>query len=91
MIMQNIDLFSSQDVAHPHQVALYKNSIYIPDLGADRVYHYVVDAATKAIAFHDYYAVEAGSGPRHMTFDAARSRAYLLNELKQTISVFSVG
>lgn len=80
---------SRQEAPHPHAVALFEDSIYVVDLGGDRVYHYRIDE-TQEIVYDDYYDLEAGSGPRHMVFDAARSRAYLANELKQSIVIYEV-
>ena len=78
-----------QDAPHPHEVVLFKDNIYVMDLGGDRIYHYTI-TDEGMIVYDHYYEVEEGSGPRHMLFDESANRGYLLNELKQTINVYEV-
>jgi 6-phosphogluconolactonase len=79
-----------QDVPHPHQ-ALFDSTgkfVVVPDLGADkiRVFSY-------AGAELPTITVPPGTGPRHGAFFPAKGKAefyYLVGELSNTISVFSV-
>ena len=41
-----------------------------------------------AEGYHAAYSVEAGSGPRHLTFSPSGEYAYLINELSGTVIAF---
>ncbi|MEM1122059.1 MAG: lactonase family protein [Bacteroidota bacterium] len=78
-----------QEAAHPHIIlpAVDKKSVFVADLGMDEVVQYRLEngqleklAATK---------LTAGAGPRHIDFHPSQKRMYVLNELNQTIEVFT--
>jgi len=69
---------------HPHDVELDPTGRYalIPDFGADRVFGYRFDPATRALtAGRTAYATAPGSGPRRLAFHPDGTTAYLLSEL----------
>jgi 6-phosphogluconolactonase len=77
---------------HAHSVAIDPSGRYalVPDLGADRVFVYGFDRATRAISPDDAspprsYAAPAGSGPRHLAFGQSGRYVYVLNELTAEI------
>lgn len=64
--------------------------IFVTDFSADRILRYVVhpeDAIPYASA--EITEVEAGSGPRHLTFHPKGDKAYLINELSGKIVAFN--
>lgn len=66
--------------------------MYVPDLGLDRVVAYAFDQGTGALEERGSRAMtaEPGAGPRHLEFSSDGSRAYVINELASTLSVFSL-
>lgn len=80
-----------QTCPHPHSANIDPTNrcVLVPDLGVDRVVIYRMDAARAALARASAAQVEAGSGPRHLAFHPSGRWAYLLNELGNTVMVFS--
>ncbi|MBB5390452.1 MULTISPECIES: lactonase family protein [unclassified Herbaspirillum] len=77
---------------HNHGNALAPDGrhVLVPDLGADRVFIYDFDRATRALSAGDgarAFAAPAGSGPRHLAFGADGRFVYLLNELTAEVAV----
>ncbi len=60
------------------------------DLGIDQVLSYRLDAATAKLTPNDPPFVKAppGAGPRHLTFHPDGKRVYVINELKNSVTVF---
>ncbi|MDO4569737.1 MAG: beta-propeller fold lactonase family protein [Planctomycetia bacterium] len=83
-----------QDAPHPHGVLFLPgtNLFYVPDLGTDRIMIYRLDAEKSAFAPNDppFVQVAPGSGPRHMSFHPYLKVAYVVNELSNTVCVFSI-
>lgn len=79
-----------QSSPHPHWVGFSPDNrfVFVPDLGADHVVIYAFDAERGELVRHGSGEVPAGAGPRHMKFDPAGQRIYVLNELALTITVF---
>ncbi len=79
-----------QEAAHPHWVGTSPDNrfVFVPDLGADRVFVYELDAEQASLKLHSKIPVPPGSGPRHMKFHTTGKYVYVLNELALTISVF---
>jgi 6-phosphogluconolactonase len=79
-----------QEAAHPHWVGTSPDNrfVFVPDLGADRVFAYELDAEQASLKLHSKIPVPPGSGPRHMKFHTTGKYVYVLNELALTISVF---
>lgn len=61
------------------------------DLGNDCVYTLTVDEANDQLSIVETTHVKAGSGPRHITFDADGCHAYLITELSGDVIVFAYG
>lgn len=83
-----------QASAHAHSVAIDPSGRFalVPDLGADRVFVYGFDRATRALAPDDSarphaFAAAPGSGPRHLAFGADGRFVYLLEELTAQVTV----
>lgn len=81
-----------QAAPHAHAVSLDPSGRYalVPDLGADRVFVYGFDPATRVLApdaapAPRTLAVAPGSGPRRAVFAMQGRYVYVLNELKAEI------
>ncbi len=83
-----------QDGAHAHSAVFSPDgrTLFVQDLGADKIfgYRYTVDGSRGLISPTDtrYTPVKAGSGPRHMVFDANGRYAYVTSELNAAVEVF---
>lgn len=79
-----------QDKPHAHGVYLdaAQRHAFAPDLGADRVFVYRFDPEKGSLEPHGAAALEPGSGPRHLAFHPSGTLAYVINELRSTISAF---
>ncbi|MEZ7504402.1 lactonase family protein [Flavobacterium sp. Arc2] len=82
-----------QEGPHVHMVQFSpdKKFVLANDLGNDKVYSYVYNpnSVNAALKVKDSFAVEAGSGPRHLTFSKDGKYAYLLKELSGGLTTFS--
>ncbi len=61
------------------------------DLGIDKLLIYRLDAATAGLTPNEaqpFAKMQAGSGPRHLTFHPNGKHVYVINELKNTVTVF---
>jgi 6-phosphogluconolactonase len=76
--------------AHASHVGPNNKVAFAPDLGTDQVHVSSFDEKTGAIAEtkFDGAKLEPGSGPRHFSFHPGGKFAYVINELKQTVSAF---
>ncbi|GAA6016118.1 hypothetical protein JCM10207_004450 [Rhodosporidiobolus poonsookiae] len=78
-----------QEQAHPHGAHVDPRGVVcvVPDLGTDelRLVGIKPDGEMEAL---ESIALESGDGPRHVLF-AGEDRLYVLNELSNSISVFS--
>ncbi|MEJ8819322.1 lactonase family protein [Lacibacter sp. H407] len=84
---------SRQEKAHVHATVFspdYK-FLLVPDLGTDKVMIYKVAPNSGALqpADQPFVDVNAGAGPRHLTFHPKLNIVYLIEELTGTISVFN--
>ncbi|TNE67805.1 MAG: lactonase family protein [Alphaproteobacteria bacterium] len=81
-----------QQSPHAHAVGLDAGGqfLFVPDLGADRLFIYRFDAAahTMAPAAMPFVAMPPGSGPRHVAAHPDGRFVYLLSEFSPVISVF---
>lgn len=82
-----------QDGPHAHDVVISSDNkmAYVPDLGLDQLRAYQIDPEKATLAPHDppFIKQDAGFGPRHLVFSPNGSYAYLMNELKSMLTVFS--
>ena len=79
---------SRQDRPHCHCIVQAADGfVFVCDLGLDKVVAYSFDSRDGILRHceSDFQSV-AGSGPRHMIFNADNTRAYLLNELDSTLT-----
>ncbi|WP_222871768.1 lactonase family protein [Nonomuraea sp. PA05] len=75
---------------HPHHVVVDPTGRYalVADFGADRVFAYRFDRATRVLTPGPVaYAVNPGSGPRRLCFHPNGRTLYLLNELTADLQV----
>ncbi|KAK4228691.1 putative carboxymuconate cyclase [Podospora fimiseda] len=85
-----------QDVPHPHEVHLDPTGkfILVPDLGADLIRVFRIDANSGRLTSCANHATAAGDGPRHIKFwksaDGTKEKAYTLNELGNSVSAWDV-
>lgn len=81
-----------QKSPHAHGVTLDPSGHYVlaPDLGADKIYIYRYDPASKALIPADppFEATPPGSGPRHMTFMPDGKTAVLATELTAELRTY---
>src|SRR5215470_15023653 len=82
-----------QDGPHAHQILtdVGGGHVFGVDLGADKVNALNLDLLTGLFSPNTvpFVPVASGSGPRHMAFHPDRRRAYVLDELVSSISVFN--
>lgn len=78
---------------HAHEVVISANNrfVYVPDLGLDQIRIYRLDPSQAKLAATEpaFAKEEPGSGPRHMAFSPSGKFAYVLNELKSVVTVYS--
>jgi len=82
-----------QEKPHVHSVELSPDGGYLlaPDLGADKVYQYQIDATNPEILIPvepPFIMAKPGAGPRHITFHPNGNYAYLVLELQGAVTVF---
>lgn len=80
-----------QDVSHPHMIVTTPDNRFavVPDLGADKIYLYALDAARGKLQWSQALDLPAGAGPRHVAFHPTLPRMYGINELDSTIAAWS--
>jgi len=82
-----------QEGPHAHMIITdpANNYAFVPDLGMDRVMIYRLDPDQGKLTPNDppYAQVRAGSGPRHLTFHPTVKYAYVINEMGNTVTVFT--
>jgi 6-phosphogluconolactonase len=83
-----------QDDAHVHATVLSRDNktLYVPDLGTDKLMLYKFDAKNGKLAEADmpFALSEPGAGPRHLAIHPTGKMAYLMEELSGTVNVFAV-
>ena len=84
-----------QDNSHVHSTVFSTDGKYLfaQDLGVDKIYayRYTPDGSRGLLGPTNarYTPVKAGSGPRHLVFDASGKHAYLTTELNASVLVFN--
>lgn len=80
--------------SHPHGAHVDPRGlvVVVPDLGTDELRIVGIDPATGKLEDVEDGTVklQPGDGPRHVVFSRTGERLYVLNELSNSISVFSV-
>jgi 6-phosphogluconolactonase (cycloisomerase 2 family) len=84
--------YPQQTTPHAHMVVLSQDeqSMHISDLGADRIYHYRVQANGLLEGGLNYTQFPEGTGPRHFVFSADEKFVYVVGELSGTVDVYAV-
>lgn len=62
--------------------------MFVTNLGADRIYSYRLDRFMDTDTPDAEVALRAGSGPRHLIFNRRGDKAYVINEISDTVTVF---
>lgn len=82
-----------QEGPHAHETVISADNrlVYVPDLGLDQIRIYRLDPANAKLTPSSpaFAKEEAGRGPRHMAFSPDNKFAYVVNELKSVVTVFS--
>lgn len=83
---------SRQKEPHAHSINPSPDDrfVFVADLGIDKIMVYQLDGRSGKIAANDppFTAVTPGAGPRHFVFAPDGRRAYVINELDNTIVAF---
>jgi 6-phosphogluconolactonase len=83
-----------QEGPHAHwiEMSLDDRSVYVADLGLDRVLRYGFDATVQSNWSHSVLDLSAklarGTGPRHAAFSRNGAQMYVLGELQSTVTAF---
>lgn len=82
-----------QEGPHAHETVISADNrfLYVPDLGLDQIRMYRLDASNAKLtaANPGFIKEEPGLGPRHIAFSPNGKHAYVVNELKSVVTVFS--
>lgn len=80
-----------QEGPHPHFVGTDPENhfLFVPDLGSDEVVIYKLDPKKCALKKQGAGICPPGSGPRHLVFHPNGRFAYVVNEMKITVTAFS--
>lgn len=76
-----------QESAHAHMITVFKNEVFVPDLGIDAVVNYAFVKETKSLIEKYKVNIPLGEGPRHIVFHPSGKYAFVINELTGFISV----
>lgn len=82
-----------QEGPHAHSINLSPDNhfAFVDDLGLDELLVYKFDSAKGTLTRNDppFAKVDAGSGPRHFALHPSGKFAYVISEMKGTVTVFS--
>ena len=82
-----------QEAPHAHSIDLSLDNrfAYVDDLGLDELLVYKFDASKGTLTPNDppYAKLDPGSGPRHFALASSGKFAYVVSEIKGTVTVFS--
>ncbi len=82
-----------QEAPHAHSIDLSADNrlAYVDDLGLDELLVYKFDAAEGTLTPNDppFAKLDPGSGPRHFALRADGKFAYVLSEMKGTVTAFA--
>jgi 6-phosphogluconolactonase len=78
---------------HAHEAVVSPDNrfVYVPDLGLDQIRIYKLDSAAGNVSPNDppFAKLPPGNGPRHIAFSSNGKLAYVANELKSLVTVFT--
>lgn len=83
-----------QEAPHVHSAVFHpsESRVFVGDLGTDKIYMYDLDEkAATPLSPSDpaSFSVQAGAGPRHLTFNQEGNRIYLIHELTAEVGVYA--
>lgn len=80
-----------QEAPHAHSVDISPDNrtLYVSDLGNDRIVLFDFDAASGVLRQRSQTMLTAGTGPRHLAFSRDRRYVYSLGELTATVTTFT--
>jgi 6-phosphogluconolactonase len=82
-----------QEGPHAHEVVVSPDNrfLYVPDLGLDHIRIYKIDSKSRKVSVSDppFAKLSPGNGPRHIVLTPDGKFAYVANELKPVVTVFS--
>ncbi len=82
-----------QEGPHAHETVISADNrfLYVPDLGLDQIRIYRLDPSSAQLTPSNpaFVKEEPGLGPRHIAFSPNGKFAYVANELKSVVTVFS--
>jgi len=82
-----------QEAPHAHGAFFFKDNAYVVDLGGDKIWHYEIklDPSKGTVSIkRSHLDLDPGLGPRHLSVDDSRNRAYVLNELENCLTVLDI-
>ena len=81
----------NQAVAHVHCACFTPDGKYalVTDFSADRLITFRIDGQRLEMIDDPYTPVRPGTGPRHIIFNAAGDRVYVIGELSGEVTVFA--
>ncbi|KAI0821489.1 putative isomerase YbhE [Irpex lacteus] len=71
-------------VSHPHMAFQHGSEVFIPDLGADKIWRMVENGSPGSWKIQGFIAQPTGSGPRHIVVRG--NTLYTLHELSSTLT-----
>jgi 6-phosphogluconolactonase len=81
-----------QDAPYAHCIVVSPDNKFalVADLGIDQVLTYRLDAAAAKLTPNDppFAKSPPGAGPRHLAFDPSGKHVYVINELKNSVTLF---
>lgn len=83
---------SRQQAPHAHNVVISPDQhyLYVVDLGSDKIHQHKIYADGLVDEKDNPISITPGNGPRHLTFNASGTHAYLINEMGGIVDVFRV-
>lgn len=81
---------SRQQGPHAHCSVFKENFLYVVDLGNDKIMSYPIGADGKIGEGQVAFSLQPGDGPRHLVFHTSRNKAYVANELSNTVVALTV-
>tara|TARA_B100000767_G_scaffold274957_1_gene309772 strand:+ start:1089 stop:2132 length:1044 start_codon:yes stop_codon:yes gene_type:complete len=79
-------LLDRQSTSHHHSCIFYKDYLYVPDLGTDRIDIY--SYKNKKLNLFNFIQLDKGSGPRYSLI--FKNFMYIINELSNSISIINL-
>ncbi|GGF26366.1 3-carboxymuconate cyclase [Echinicola rosea] len=78
---------------HVHSLVFHPNGkqLFVADLGTDKVYIYDFDPSKEkplSASAPSHFTVKAGSGPRHLVFNQAGDKIYLIHEMTSEVGLY---